>query len=271
MDELTVLQALDVIGASDPNTTQYFRARGLLDRSPDPSSKWANERIFQLLFQNYRRTLFSLHPDKSGTGEADKLHQVKAAWAKLKKLYILPIDLTLDDDSDDSSSDKDDGLEGETTTERQSSNAGALVLACNEPSPSLSPERGESDQADASTKEDENSVEDTNNQHYQYYMGKAVKKGFLFRGRVTSLDLGKTKNEKEVVLVHVQFDDGDEEDYELSEWQSELDIDDASTSICEQYHPLGAIVWKKFYLDGEVTGYRIGEPVVIFVMRCDEE
>ena len=178
MDELTVLQALDVIGASDPNTTQYFRARGLLDRSPDPSSKWANERIFCLLLQNYKRTLFSLHPDKSGSGEADKLHQVKAAWAKLKELYILPIDLTLDDDSDDSSSDKDDGLEGETTTERQSSNAGALVLACNDPSPSLSSERAESDRADDANKEDANSVKDTNDQRYQFYIRNAVKKGF---------------------------------------------------------------------------------------------
>ena len=271
MYELTVMQALDAIGAGESNIIEHFRLIGLLDHSPNPSLKWGSDRILRQLQQHYKRTLWSVHPDKSGSGEAGKLHRAKAAWKKLKELYTRPIDLTLDDDSDDSSSDKDDGYEGQTTTGRQSSNAGALVLACNEPSPSLSPERGESDQADASNKEDENSVEDINNSHYQRYMGKAVKKGFLFRGRVTSLDLGKTKNENEVVFVHVRFDDGDEEDYELSEWQSELDTDDASTSICEQYHPLGAIVWKKFYLDGEVTGYRIGEPVVIFVMRCDEE
>ena len=271
MDELTVMQALNEICPGESTIIEYFRFLGLLVHSPHPSVKWSSGMIFRQLQQHYKRTLWSLHPDKSGSGDAGKLHLVRDAWAKLKELHTHPIDLTLDDDSDDNSSDKDDGSEGETTTGRQSSNAGALVLACNDPSPSLLSERAESDRADDANKEDANSVEDTNNPHYQCYMGKAVKKGFLFRGRVTSLDLGKTKNENEVVLVHVQFDDGDEEDYELSEWQSELDIDDASTPICEQYHPLGAIVWKKFYLDGEVTGYRIGEPVVIFVMRCDEE
>ena len=48
-------------------------------------------------------------------------------------------------------------------------------------------------------------------------------------------------------------------------------MDDKSTSICEQYHPLGAIVWKKFVLEGAVSGCRIGEPVVIVVMLYDDD
>ena len=68
---------------------------------------------------------------------------------------------------------------------------------------------------------------------------------------------------KEVVLVHVEFDDEDEEDYELHEWESELEIDDKSTLSDGKYHPLGAVVWKKFVLEGTVTGCRIGEKNVI--------
>ena len=150
-------------------------------------------------------------------------------------------------------------------------NVGALVLACNDPSPSLSSERGESDRADDATKDDANSVEDTNDPRYQCYMGKAVRKGFWFQGRVISLDVGRMANGNEGVLIQVEFDDGDKEDYDESEWQSQLVLDNDSTSICEQYHPLGAIVWKKFVLEGEVTGCRIGEPVVIVVMLYDDD
>ena len=270
-DELTVIEALEAINANEPHIIQYFRARGLLDISPDPSSKWASDRMLRKLQQRFKREIFSLHPDTLGSGDAIELHRVKQAWAKLKEFYRAPIDLTQDDDSETSSNDEDNGLEGETTTGRQSPNAGALVLACNDPSPSLSSERGESDRADDATKDDANSVEDTNDPRYQWYIGKSVRKGFWFQGRVISLDVGRMENGNEGVLIQVEFDNGDKEDYDQSEWQSELVLDNDSTSICEQYHPLGAIVWKKFVLEGQVTGCQIGEPVVIVVMLYDDD
>ena len=84
---------------------------------------------------------------------------------------------------------------------------------------------------------------------YECYIGKPVRKGFWFQGRVTSLDVGETENVKEVILVHVEFDDGDKEDYELHEWECEIEIDDKSNLSDGKYHPLGAVVWKKFVLE----------------------
>ena len=108
-------------------------------------------------------------------------------------------------------------------------------------------------------KEDAQSIDDANLPVYECYIGKPVRKGFWFQGRVTSLDIGETEHVKETILVHVEFDDGDKEDYELHEWECELEIDDKSTLRDGKYHPLGAVVWKKFVLKGTVTGCRIGK------------
>ena len=265
-EELTVIEALEAINANEPHIIQYFRARGLLDILPDPSSKWASDRMLRKLQQRFKRAIFSLHPDTLGSGDAIELHRVKQAWAKLKEFYESPIDLTQDDDSETGSSDEDNGSEGETTTGTQSPNVGVLVSAYHDRSLSLSSERREFDRADYATDEDTNSVEGTNDPRYQWYMGKSVSKGFWFQGRVISLDVGMMANGNEGVLIQVEFDDGDKEDYYESEWQSQLVLDNDSTSICERYHPLGAIVWKKFDLEGEVSGCRIGEPVVVVVL-----
>ena len=107
------------------------------------------------------------------------------------------------------------------------------------------------------------SVDDDNLPVYECYIGKPVRKGFWFQGRVTSLDVGETENVKEIILVHVEFDDGDKEDYELNELESEIEIDDKSALSGGKYHPLGAVVWKKFVLEGTVTGCRIGKKNVI--------
>lgn len=120
-----------------------------------------------------------------------------------------------------------------------------IVLTCNDPSPSLSSEMGESDPADDANKKDENSVEDTKDPRYQCYMGKVVKKGFWSQGRVISLDLGKMENGNKGVLIQVQFDDGDKEDYELSDWKSQLVMDDKSTSICEAISSSGSYCTKE--------------------------
>ena len=114
-----------------------------------------------------------------------------------------------------------------------------------------------------SNEEDAQSVDDDNLPVYECYIGKPVRKGFWFQGRVTSLDVGETENVKEIILVHVEFDDGDKEDYELCEWECELEIDDKSTLSDGKYYPLGAVVWKKFVLQGIVTGCCIGKKTVI--------
>ena len=114
-----------------------------------------------------------------------------------------------------------------------------------------------------SNEEDAQSVDDDNLPVYECYIRKPVRKGFWFQGRVTSLDVGETENVKEIILVHVEFDDGDKEDYELHELESEIEIDDKSALSDGKYHPLGAVVWKKFVLEGTVTGCRIGKKNVI--------
>ena len=58
-DELTVIQALETINAREPHIIQYFRARGLLDILPDPSLKWASDRMFRKLQQRFKRKIFS--------------------------------------------------------------------------------------------------------------------------------------------------------------------------------------------------------------------
>ena len=196
---------------------------------------------------------------------------MKAAWAKLKKYHHSPIDLTNVSDSDDSDDEEEHKTEGERTARDHSLNRCDVLVACVVPNPSASYERGKSDSADNSNKEDAQSVDDTDLPRYECYIGKPVRKGFWFQGRVTSLDIGETEDDKEVVLVHVEFDDEDKEDYELHEWESELEIDDKSTLSYGKYHPLGAVVWKKFVLEGTVTGCRIGEKNVIFLIFCNNE
>ena len=87
----------------------------------------------------------------------------------------------------------------------------------------------------------------------------ASQEGSQFRSRVIPLDIGKTDDEKETVLIQVVFDDGDKEDYEPHNWESQLVIDNESTLSYGKYHPYGAVVWKKFDLEGEVTGGLTGE------------
>ena len=58
MDALAVLQALDRIDARGPTTIQYFRARGLLDLSPDPSLKWSSDCMFYQLQQRFKQKEF---------------------------------------------------------------------------------------------------------------------------------------------------------------------------------------------------------------------
>ena len=184
---------------------------------------------------------------------------MKQAWAKLKEYHHSPIDLTQIPDSDDSDDDEDHESEGETTAREQSLNSCAVLVAGAVPNPSASHEMGKSDYAEDFNREDAESVDETNLTRYECYIGKPVRKGFWFQGRVISLDIGETNNGKEAVLIHVVFDDGDKEDYEPHEWESQLVIDNESTLSCGRYHPLGAVVWKKFDLEGEVTGCRIGE------------
>ena len=229
MAQVTVLEALTLIGANEPTTLHYFGARGLLDPNPSPSSVWASERMRHKLQQRYKKKIFSLHPDKRGNGDSIELHRVKVAWAELKKYYHSPIDLIGDDDSNDSDDKEEHTAEGERTARDHSLNACDQLVACVASNPSASHGRGKSDFAENSNKEEAQSVDDTNLPVYECYIGKPVRKGFWFQGRVTSLDIGETEGVKEVILVHVEFDDGDKEDYELHEWESELKIDDKST------------------------------------------
>ena len=185
------------------------------------------------------------------------------AWAKLKKYYHSPIDLTNVSDSNDSDDEAEHSTEGERTARNHSLNPCDVLVACVVSNPSASHERGKSDFAENSNKEDAQSVDDTNLPVYECYIGKPVRKGFWFQGRVTSLEIGETEDVKEVILVHVEFNDGDKEDYELHEWERELEIDDKSTLSDGKYHPLGAVVWKKFFLEGTATGCRIGKKNVI--------
>ena len=64
MSEVTVLEALTLIGANEPTTLQYFGARGLLDPYPSPLSVWASDRMRHKLQQRYKKKVFSLHSDK---------------------------------------------------------------------------------------------------------------------------------------------------------------------------------------------------------------
>ena len=263
MSEVTVSEALTLIGANEPTTLQYFGARGLLDPNPSPSSVWASERMRHKLQQRYKKRIFSLHPDKRGNGNSIELHEVKAAWAELKKYYHSPIDLISDVDSKDSDDEEEHTPEGERTTRDNPLNACDVLVACVASNLSESHERRKSDFVDNSNEEDAQSVDDDNLPVYECYIGKPVRKGFWFQGRVTSLDVGETENVKEIILVHVEFDDGDKEDYELHELESEIEIDDKSALSDGKYHPLGAVVWKKFVLEGTVTGCRIGKKNVI--------
>ena len=271
MAQVTVLEALTLLGANEQPTIQYFEDLGLLDPFPLPSAVWASERMRRKLNQHYKKRIFSLHPDKLGNGDSIELHRVKGAWAKLKKYHVTPIDLTNMSDSDDSDDEEEHETEGRRTERDHSLNPCNVLVACVVPNPSASYEMGKADSAENSQKEEAQSVDDTNVAHYERYIGKEVRKDFWFQGRVTSLDIGETEDGKEVVLVHVEFDDEDKEDYELHEWESELEIDDKPTLSDGKYHPLGAVVWKKFVLEGTVTDYRIGEKNVIFLIFCNDE
>ena len=55
MAEVTVLEALTLIGANKPTTLQYFGARGLLGPNPSPSSVWASDRMRHKLQQHYKK------------------------------------------------------------------------------------------------------------------------------------------------------------------------------------------------------------------------
>ena len=70
------------------------------------------------------------------------------------------------------------GRKGETPTGHQLSNADAVVLACNDPSPSLLSKKDQSHQTDGANKEDVKSAEDTNDPRYQWYMRKPLNEGF---------------------------------------------------------------------------------------------
>ena len=263
-----MMEALTLIGADEPSTIHYFGDVGLFDPYPSPSSVFVSDRMKHYLKQCYKRKIFSLHPDKSGNGDAEELHRVKAAWAELKQCLRSPIDLTNDSESDDIDDDEEHESEGEGTSREHSLNPCDALVACGVSNPSASCEGGKADFAEKSNREDAESVDETNFPLHQSYVGKRVRKGFWFQGRVTSLDIGKNEEDKEVVLVHVEFDDEDKEDYEPHELESEVEIDNKSTLSDGKFHPLGAVVWKKFILEGKVTGCRIGEKNVIFIAFC---
>ncbi len=165
---------------------------------------------------------------------------------------------------DDSVVVKDDSPEEDSMAGCQSSSNCAIDLADSDSRFSASFESGRSDCVDGVGEGDAHLMiadllEDTMDSRYQGYIKKLVAKGFWFQGRVTSLDVVKRKDGREVVLICDIFDDGDTEDYKLHEWMSQLVLDDASTGICKLCHPLGAIAWKKFYLYGKVTCCCISE------------
>ena len=151
-----------------------------MDPNPSPSSVWASERMRHKLQQRYKKRIFSLHPDKRGNGDSIELHQVKAAWAELKKNYHSPIDLTSDVDSNDSDDEEEHTPEGKRTARDNSLNACDVLVACVAFNPSASHERGKSDFAENSNKEDAQSVGDINLPVHECYIGKPVRKGFWF-------------------------------------------------------------------------------------------
>ena len=192
MAQVTVLEALTLIDANKPTTLQYFGARGLLDQYPSPPSVWASDHMRHKLQQRYKKKIFSLHPDKRGIGDSIELHQVKAAWAELKKYYHSPIDLISDVDSNDSDDEEEHTPECKRTTRDNPLNACDVLVACVACNLSESHERGKSDFAENSNEEDAQLVDDANLPVYECYICKSVRKNFWFQGRATSLDIGKT-------------------------------------------------------------------------------
>ena len=85
MSEVTVLEALTLIGANEPTTLQYFGARRLLDPNPSPSSVWASERMRHKLQQRYKKNLlltsrkirkrrsYRTTPSESGVGRIEEI------------------------------------------------------------------------------------------------------------------------------------------------------------------------------------------------------
>ena len=77
------------------------------------------------------------------------------------------------------------------------------------PNPYASDEMGESDSAEDTNRDDAKSVDKINLIRYEYYIGAPARKGLWIQGCVIFLDIGNTDDEKEVVLIHVVFDDRD--------------------------------------------------------------
>lgn len=246
-DYFTIKEALQILNVTDVRVLNFFEKQGLLHASYPTRSKWSHEVIHQQLKNWYKSRLFCFHPDKGGTGEASHLHDTKKAWMTLKAHYVEPIDLTLDDEVV--------GADDQVRDIESSSVEDSIY------------DDSDNDDTSNDVKEDRfmltDSAEGAIDMEYRNLVGEIIWKGLWFRGRVRSLDIGEVDG-VEVVLFKVKYDDGDREDFEVDEWKKALKkksicLDETSTTIDNKYSPLGATMWKKFNVKGEVTHCRIGK------------
>ena len=243
----TIEESLQILNVTDAVVFKLFEKLGLLHASYPTFSKWCHEVIHQQLLNLYKSRLYCLHPDKGGTGEASHLHDTKKAWKTLKAHYVEPIDLALDDDvvaADDQvrdieSSSIEDSIYDDSDNDEPSKdvNENRFMLT--------------------------DSVEGAMDMEYRKLVGEIIWKRLWFQGRVISLDIGKVEGVA-VVLFNAEYDDGDREDYEVDEWKKALKkksicLDETSTNIDDKYSPLGATMWKKFKVKGEVTHCSMGK------------